>query len=338
MKFHDDSYDGESEEEAPATPRPKQLRPMLACPAPTAGVTFPVWHSPKLDGVRCLIKGGRAVSRSFTELPNRYVQQMLGTELLEGLDGELCVGPPTDPHVLNNTTSGVMSRDGAPDFIFYVFDFWNAPAMPDGSPMGYAERYARLEAAFAQPLYAGHPRIQLLVHELVSSAEALALIVDDDLASGFEGTMLRSPDGPYKWGRSTPKQQWLMKVKKFATGEARITGTTEMMVNENELEESALGLAKRSTAKDGMVPAGVLGSIQCEDLAKGWPFSVGSGFSAKERERLWQIRETLPGKILVYRHFELGAKNAPRLPIYHAFRDPIDLGNPDGTYDSGDAP
>jgi hypothetical protein len=34
-----------------------------------------------------------------------------------------------------------------------------------------------------------------------------------------------------------------------------------MMRNENELEESALGLAKRGKSAEGMVPAGLLGAL-----------------------------------------------------------------------------
>ena len=83
--------------------------------------------SPKLDGVRALITDKGVVSRNFKLIPNKFVQDTLMKYGYPGLDGELIVGDSTSKHCFNHTTSGVMSRDGTPEFQFYVFDDYTKP-------------------------------------------------------------------------------------------------------------------------------------------------------------------------------------------------------------------
>ena len=74
------------------------IRPMLAAICKhDEDIVFPMVVSPKLDGIRCLMKDGRPISRSGEVLPNKFLQKwsMGHAELLHGLDGELIVGEPT---------------------------------------------------------------------------------------------------------------------------------------------------------------------------------------------------------------------------------------------------
>ena len=104
-----------------------EMKPMLAYQKlpDLEALTYPLIASPKLDGIRCLIVDGVAVSRSLKPIRNKYVQSILGSHEFNGLDGELVVGSPTDPDVYLKTNSGVMSVEGEPDFTYLVFDQWN---------------------------------------------------------------------------------------------------------------------------------------------------------------------------------------------------------------------
>lgn len=312
------------------------MRPMLAAKAPIDGLDFPLVYSAKLDGIRCVIEGGVAKTRTLELVPNQYVQRMLGHACLEGLDGELICGAPYADDVYRRTLSEIMSVGGKPDFTFYVFDFWNGP-----EGMTYEQRAAALSEAFSQPLYAGHPHLQLLEQRLATSMEELSLAQEDHLEQGYEGLILRNPRGLYKFGRSThnredavhatsgkPLQPWvMMKLKRFTSGEAVIVGFKEMMHNENDLVDSALGLAKRGHSQDGMVPAGVLGAfIVVDKTISEKPFGLGTGFDAKERELFWNIRDKLLGQYVRYKHFEIGAKDVPRHGVFDGFRHPLDYG------------
>ena len=99
------------------------FRPMLAASIDdVTKLRFPLQTSPKLDGIRCIVRDSVAVSRSLKPIPNPFVQSVLGHPMYNGLDGELIVGNPVDPMAFNNTTRGVMSKSGEPDFRFHVFD------------------------------------------------------------------------------------------------------------------------------------------------------------------------------------------------------------------------
>lgn len=310
------------------------MRPMLAAAAPEA-LDLPLFASAKLDGLRAVVKDGRVYTRKLELVPNLHIQRMLGHPLLEGLDGELCVGPPYADDVFQQSQSGVMSIAGVPDVRYYVFDYWNGPA---GQP--YTERLRNLQAAFERPEYAGHPLMELLEQRWVTTLDDLSDMQEDHLERGYEGLILRNPAAPYKFGRSTdnaigalhattgkPLQPWgMLKLKKFSDGEARVTALVELMRNENDLEESALGLAKRSTSKEGLVPAGVLGALRVVDLVTGVEFGIGSGFDAQQRVVLWQAGSALVGQVVRYKHFEVGVKTAPRFPIFQGFRDLRDVG------------
>lgn len=87
----------------------KQFRPMLS--AKLEEPVFPYLASAKLDGVRALIKDGQVVSRTLKPIPNRHIQSMLNNLALNGLDGEIICGDPTDKDCFRNTTTVVMSHD-----------------------------------------------------------------------------------------------------------------------------------------------------------------------------------------------------------------------------------
>lgn len=325
------------DDEAPPVRSPKGAhRPMLAAKAPElTGADFPMWLSPKVDGHRCLIQQGRAMTRSLEFMPNGYVQAQLGHDMLNGLDGEICVGPPNAPDVCNRTNSGVSAFEGEPDFIYWVFDIWSMA--PDAT---FEERYAILKKTFEETEpYRSHPRIKLLPQVKIYNVQELLHWQAHYLALGYEGVCVRRPDGTYKPGRSTdnpvgalhktsgkPLQPWVMlKVKKFSDGEATVLECIEMMHNDNELEEDNLGQAKRSSAKDGLRPAGCLGSFRVKECKTGVEFSIGSGFDQQERELYWNNRVEMLGLIVKYKYFEVGVKDAPRFPVFLGFRNPSDM-------------
>ena len=99
----------------------------------------------------------------------------------------------------------------------------------------------------------------------------------------------------------------------------------------NEASISELGLTKRSTHQDGMVPAGTLGKMHCRVTTGGWfdgvEISVGGGpgLTMSERSKIWNNRDNLVGKIIKFRFLGVGSKDAPRMPQFLGFRDPEDM-------------
>lgn len=287
-------------------------RPMLAGPVEDATkLPFPMIASPKIDGIRALTLGGKLLSRSLKAIPNRHVRETLERVCGDNvLDGELISG-----ETFQDCTSAIMSREGEPDFVFWCFDH-----LGEGPNVRYVDRIHMLEGIVER---IGDTRVQTVPTLRIENAEELAAYEEDVLARGFEGVMLRRPDGPYKEGRSTLREGWLLKLKRFEDSEAIVVGFEELMRNENEAKTNELGLTKRSSAKAGKVPAGTLGALICRTVA-GIEFNVGAGFTEAQRAELWATREFLLGALARYKHQPHGAKDAPRLPIFQGIRSPED--------------
>lgn len=292
----------------------KTLKPMLApSKTPTVDqIKFPVAASFKLDGIRALMHNGVLVSRTFKPIPNRYLQKRFA-DLPEGQDGELICGDPwNDPY--RRTVSAVMSEDGEPDDVhLHTFDNFAYPG-------GFNERFLKVRATMVVV-----PHVKALKHITIETIEELDVYEAEALATGYEGLMIRSIDGPYKFGRCTIKEGYLMKIKRFMDSEAEILSCYELMHNENEAEKDAFGRTKRSTAKDGLVAAGILGGFEARDIHTGVEFKIGGKFTLKERQDFWKHRDTLLGRLVKYKFFPTGGKDKPRFPVFLGFRDKIDL-------------
>lgn len=296
----------------------KNLRPMLAATAPAdrSKLSYPLLASPKLDGVRCMIVNGKPVSRTLKPIPNQHIQNILSNyPEIEGLDGELIVGDPAAPGCLSRTVSGVMSQDGQPDFTFFVFDNWQRK-IPYGQWFQSEESTLRWTGP--------RNRVKFLSQGIVEHHQGLENFIEHCLDKGFEGVVTRSPNSLYKFGRSTLKQAWLLKVKERERSEARVIGAIPLLRNWNEQSLNALGLAERTSHKDGKVEDALLGALVCQTL-EGVTFKVGTGFSEAQRIQMWEGRDKLIGLICSYEHSPYGQKDAPRNPSFIGFRHPEDM-------------
>lgn len=301
------------------------MRPMLATPAKTEDLrvlAYPKLMSPKLDGIRALVLevDGKptVMSRKLLPIPNLHVQQTLGTWEHVGLDGELIVGSPMAKDCYRVTESAVMTIEGTPDVKLHVFDmFCQGP---------YVQR-----ALLAKAIVRDHTKHLVWVpQQAVNSYDEVAQVESEYLSAGYEGGMLRCPHAPYKQGRSTLKQEWLVKVKRFTDSDALVIGVTELRRNENEAVLDELGYTKRSHANAGKVGAGMMGTliVRCVDPTDpfyGVEFEVGTGFTAEQRANLWEGREYLPGKFVKYKYFPIGCKDKPRHPVFIGWRNQRDM-------------
>jgi DNA ligase-1 len=280
------------------------FKPMLAPPADKIGndfskLSFPYLASPKFDGIRCVIVNGKALTRSLKPVPNRFVRGYLeGRPELEGFDGELMVRGG-----FQAVASAFMGRDGEPDFIFNVFDRASLSVF-----------YLRLNGVQDAIRHLKDPRIVDVPHEWARNAETLETIERAYLDRGFEGVMLRHPHGPYKHGRATPKEGWLIKVKRTFDAEAEIIECIERERNDNVAFTNELGRSKRSSAQAGKVGVGMLGAFRVRGLNApftGAEFNVGSGLSDGLRAVYWHKRAEMVGQIIKYRYQPHGVKDLP---------------------------
>lgn len=266
--------------------------------------------SPKLDGIRCLIINGVAMSRSLKPIRNEYVQFLFGRSGYNGLDGELVVGDPCSKTCYRDTNSGVMSQDGMPEVRFHVFDRFDVSG-------GFRNRYAQL------PITEGV--LIRVPHHVITTKQQLLDLEEMYLKMGYEGLMLRHPEGPYKENRSTPKEGFLMKLKRFTDRDAEVIGTEELLHNANEAKKNALGHTERSAHKENLVGMNTLGALLVRDTVTGVEFSIGTGFTQSDREELWANRTALVGQFVKYKSFDIGVKDKPRFPVWLGMRNKEDI-------------
>lgn len=281
---------------------------------------FPLYGSPKIDGIRTIMKDGKALTRNLKSIPNVYTRELLEKTFgLDNTDGEIIVGTNTDEGLFQATSSGIMSHDGTPSFTYLLFDIINNDKI-------FKYRYAYLQELYNE-LLMKFPYIQLLDQVLIYNLDEMYALEDKYVNLGYEGLILRSPNGLYKHGRSGFKEAILLKVKRFEDDEALIVDTEEMCHNANEATQDALGHTKRSSHQDNMVPMNMLGAFVCESSKFTQRFNIGTGIglTLDLRKQLWAIRASLPNKYIKYKYQSVGQKDKPRFPVYLGFRDPRDL-------------
>lgn len=287
--------------------------PLLAAKKPVfEKIKFPVLATPKIDGIRCLKVSGKAVSRSFKPIPNHHIRKLVEKNLPDGLDGELLCGDG-----FSDVQSMVMGREGEPTFTYLIFDY-----VSDSLLKPYAERLRELDA-----LHLGaYDFVKVLYPEVANNLEELMVIMERHLAEGHEGTMIRDPGSPYKCGRSSLKEGYLIAIKYFEDGEAEVYGFEELMHNENEKTQDAFGNSERSSKKENMVPGNTLGAllVRKED---GTEFKIGTGKGLTQalRKEIWDNREKYVGLLAHYRSQPHGVKDKPRIPVWHGFRSREDM-------------
>jgi DNA ligase-1 len=278
-------------------------------------ITFPKLASPKIDGFRCLLDDIARTSR-MVRFPNPALHEFFQGLLPKGivLDGEIVVGKRRAKGVLDKTKS-VMRKSGEPDFRLWVFD-----APRPGIPF---KKRLKLAKQIVEQINSS--RVRFVEHIVIHNQEELEKYLEDCLKRGFEGIMIRDPKGPYKEGKSTLREQWLLKIKPFEDCEARIINYFEEMENTNEAKRDATGKQKRSSAKDGKKPKGTLGGFIGLDLTTGTEVRVGGGFTAQQRKEFWAKRDSMIGQLMTYKKQTVGEKDKPRHPVFLGLRPEIDM-------------
>jgi len=288
------------------------FRPLLGAKIEDfAQLRYPLLASFKLDGVRAIWWGKEFMSRTLKTIPNRALQEV-AAKLMTNIprwDGELICGEPYAKDVYNRTIRAVMTEHApSNDLRFYVFD--NADA----------------HGGFQQRLNSVHhilPLVERLYQVQVHSLSDLLDLEGQALQMGYEGLVLRHPDGPYKQGRSTFREHTMLKLKRFHDAEAQIVGFEELMRNENVATQDERGYTKRSSHQENKIPAGMLGALVCKFGEV--EFRIGTGFTEGQRVTFWRDREQLVGRLVKFKSFPIGVKEKPRHPVFLGFRSEIDL-------------
>lgn len=311
------------------------IKTLFADDAVLEKVRFPCVKQPKFDGVRGQHLNDWFGARTLRKFNNVHIQNFFSQKGFKGFDGELAAERENHPRLCSLTTSATNTIEGEPWLMWHVFDYVTHETLK--TP--YIERLAAAEQRVARlkqeaPLLGCH--LQVMPWKLVHSMEELQNEIERDLDAGYEGTIIRDPQGPYKQGRSTVREGFLLRIKPYIEVDAVVEQIVEGRRNENEAKLNGLGYTERSTHAENMVPNGMVGRMNsrlCEDVVfngstihkKGDPIGVSAGrLTHEQRALFFQRQDLLIGKRIKVQIFPIGIKDKPRHPTFQSFRSDED--------------
>lgn len=305
----------------------KQKGPMLAFNKipDLDSLTYPMFASAKLDGVRCIIKEGEIVSRTLKPIRNKNVKAMLQMLADQNkndgwvFDGELY------SHMVSfqEIVGCVMSHDKPlPPGLFYAvidmmrLDEWNEETSSSFS-VHYKDMHIIAHAGTA-------PHIRRIKQTLVHDADEARHAFDVFLGYSYEGLMLRCPTRGYKHGRTTLKENWLFKFKNWLDYDGEIIEVIEKKAMKEGIErkKDAMGHLEHSHKKDDYEQVGTMGALRVR-LDAGREVKIGTwkGLTDETRQSLWDDRENIVGRWVRFKGQAAGIKDLPRIPCNLEFRD-----------------
>lgn len=298
------------------------MKPMLASDFDENKIVYPVMVQNKTDGCRGIHLTGQFTGRSLKPHKNRALTAFYSQPEFKGLDGELFVGDNPAAQDLCRKTSSVCSTITSKEVPSYmVFD------LIEDTPAPYKVRLesARDRVKELNKKFPDH-NIQLVRSVHVGTKALLDHYEAEWLAEGYEGVILRAPDGAYKEGRSTVKEGGLLRIKRFTDAEALVWGITEGTINNNAATTNELGRTERSSHQENLVPNGMVGNLLCKDLVSGLSITVGAGnMDHATRKHYFENQGEIVGKVIKYKSFMHGVKDKPRFPTFICLRDAEDL-------------
>jgi hypothetical protein len=254
-----------------------------------------------------MIQRGVLVSRNGLPVKNHEIQARYGRKQYEGLDGELTDGPANGDDVFNRTSRVVKKATAdASQTTFNVIDRMTKTSY---------DLHTRVE----ELSYHMKPEDGVVTIQQVPIDNVLSLKKFEAhcLSQGFEGVMLRRadqgayPQKPGKENRSTLREFYLCRMKRFEQAEATIVSISYL---EHNLNEDRTGTGRRSSKKANVeVDETQIGSAVLRDCATGKEFSTSIAREALRRWEGWQDERLWKGKKVRYKYQLVGTVDKPRI-------------------------
>lgn len=296
--------------------------PILACPllspkkettdenimAAMKLLSYPVGVTLKKDGIRALRLNGSLLSRTFKKIPNKKIREA-SLVMPSGFDMELW----NKDLPYYKIESIVMSRehDDWEKIQFHVLDWF-------GETIGYR---SRMECIMKTMELVGNDKIKFAPPIVCENAEQLFsffLAVEQECG---EGICFRTLNSPYKQGRSTLREQYLVKLCRFLVEEAVIVGFEEQMANCNPVSYNAVGKMDRASDQHNMVGKNTLGVLVVNYKEEQLRIGTGLGLDDKLRKKIWENKEKYLGKTITFKYKPHGQKTLPKSPVFQGFRE-----------------
>lgn len=261
-------------------------------------VKYPIYLQPKLDGYRCVYKGGLLYSRKGKPFGNKNLPlhfKSLFEVSDHVLDGELYV------HGISfNVLQTILNTEDAPlpaTLKYVVYDCLPAKDWEQQkTKVTYEVRLKNLREVLNNQI-ADYKKVIDIPNDLVNTSGEAVDLYKEYLKKGYEGAMLKAPDGLYKWKRTTVRSGEMLKVKPFKTEDLVVT---EIFDGEGNF-------------------TGMAGGVVVD--FNGNSVRVGSGFDVATRKEMAKTPSNYIGRVAEVKFFEVTEEGSLRFPTFVTWRE-----------------
>lgn len=326
-----------------------KFKPMLAIDATDQldNIRYHKLTSYKLDGIRCIFHPVlNMISRTLKPIQNKQLREKFEymVELSKStktiFDGELYAHDLTfqeitrvvmtqdfwDPNTQKKLVKELKFVDKI-EYIKYVnnlisktkFHMFEFIESNDNNPT-FNHRYKVMEKH--KKFFKSN--VIVVKQTIINSPEEVKKLFIKALDDGYEGLILRCPDSPYKSGRSTLKEEWMLKVKPFETFDAKIIGVQQATEVDPNAKKSINELGYSVTSKKKNDRILVERASAFFVMYKGIELKVSLAMTNEEKADVWKNKTIYIGKMIEYEGMQIGAKDVPRHPTFVRFREDRD--------------
>lgn len=289
---------------------------------------YPQLASFKLDGIRCIFHPELGmVSRSLKPIPNKQLNEKFKI-ILEFckeqniiLDGELYAHGRTFQDITRacmtdnlwsvDTLKKLKKETDEPtkyvdDLVnsikFYMFDL----LMDDDKV--FALRVKNYQSLILEN--------SIIVGQFdVYNKQDVLNLFEEAQKEGYEGLILKNPNGKYKFGRATVKENICYKVKPYIDFSRTIKGVVQATQVKEGTERTIneLGHSVTSKKKDDRELIDKASAFIVD--WNGQDLKVTIAATDVEKEEIWANRDEYIGKEVNFKAMEIGMKELPRHPV-----------------------
>ncbi len=303
-------------------------------------IKYSVLSSYKLDGIRCIFYKGKMLSCSLKPIVNKQLRAKMkpladyskANNLI--LDGELynhnipfglissCVMTQdvTDKKAIKSWAKKCKERDieitreeAMDDIKFWCFD----AVQNDNFEELFVDRLD-----YVQGLFINFPELVVKVNQvLLNNKKEVTDMFEEALKDGYEGLILKDPNGRYKCGRGRVKEALIYKVKPYRTWDAEIIEVIQATKVDPNAEKTTneLGRSVTSKKKDDRILIEKASAFKVK--YEGLDLKVVIAMTDPEKEEIWANKADYIGKMIEYKGMLVGAKDVPRHPVMLRFLD-----------------
>lgn len=258
---------------------------------------YPLYVQPKLDGFRAIYMDGQFYSRTGRPMPNVQLEGYF--KCLEGLSETVLDGELYCHNLPFQDLSKTLTNEDKPITIQLKYHVYDAIPKDDWiaqkTKLDYTDRLRLLRTIVNT--VADRKKVIDVPGSLAEDSSEVVDLYKKYLKHGYEGCMLKAPDGKYQWKRVTLKSGEMIKLKPFKSEDLKVTGIYD---GEGKFEGKAGGIIVDYNGN----------AVRC-----------GSGFDDALRDDLSKNPNSYIGKTAEIKFFEETEDGSLRFPIFERWRD-----------------